>query len=492
MLSVNELISHVEYDMRLLAGADGVHRMITWAHAVDAAEPWLWVEPGDLMMTTGSNLPSEAAGQVEWLKLLDSTRVAGVLIEIPEDGLTLTPELLQAADGRNLPLLSAARPILFNKIAHLVVESALRSRWERTEMVQRLFSSYTGYLRRGMDRHQRLQRLCRILDAEVRIIHDPTGSTIFHHVPTTLSATAHRWVRVELPGLGREVAYVKAASTALIHDDDFVWHWATLVTMELGFEKVQLDQARTQGQPILLNLIRGDIDAGTIAPLLEIFGTADQIQVVALDIVDSETERDEHFSQIHLIPGLRDEPQLICEFDGILYLALRYPVSKELLVRLGTGGPLLAGLSRPVSASNRYPEAAEQALLALKHAPPEAPGFLKFDDYVNQTLGVFDRETTQQQIHTVLGPLIEYDSTNGTELLHTLATYLDADRSGTQSAQTLVIHRQTLVYRLKMIQRLTSIDPNSTVGIVTFHSALMALQQVQPHAKIGQAKHTED
>src|SRR5699024_7239065 len=111
--------------------------------------------------------------------LLNSSRVAGVLIEIPEEGLTLTDELLHAADAQNLPLISAPRPILFNKIAHLVVESALRSRWERTELVQRLFSSYTSHLRRGSGRHERMQLLCRILDAEVQIIHSPTDSIIF-------------------------------------------------------------------------------------------------------------------------------------------------------------------------------------------------------------------------------------------------------------------------------------------------------------------------
>lgn len=492
MLSVDELLNHVEYDLHLLAGGDGIHRMVTWAHAVDTTEPWLWVEPGDLMMTTGSNLPADAAGQMEWLEHLNSARVVGVLIEIPHEGLTLTDELLQAADTSNMPLISAARPILFNKIAHLVVESALRSRWERTEMVQRLFSSYTGHLRHGMDRQQRLQRLCRILDAEVKISHGPTESTIFHYAPPALDTETHRWVRVELPGLGREVAHVKAASPTLIHDDDFMWHWATLVTMELGFEKIQLDQARKQGQPILLHLIRGDIEVSTIAPLLERFGTASEVQVVALDVVDPNTNRDEYFSRIHLIPGLRDEPQMICELDDVLYLALQHPVSEELLLRLGASKSLVAGLSRPVSGSNRYPDAANQALLALNHLSPEGAGFLHFDEYIQETLGAFDRDAIQHQIHSTLGPLIGHDSTNGTELVHTLATYLQADRSGTRTADLLVIHRQTLVYRLKMIQRLTDIDPNSTIGIVKFHNALTALQQVQPRTKIGLPRLTEN
>src|SRR5699024_4990398 len=125
----------------------------------------------------------------------------------------------------------------------------------------------------------------------------------------------------------------------------------------------------------------------------------------------------------------------------------------------------------------------DQAANALKHARAESIDVVDFDEFVRQRMGVFDRVTAQQQINTVLRPLINYDEKNGTELLTTLSTYLRLDRAGTKTAEVLVIHRQTLVYRLKMIQRLTRIEPNSTEGIVIFHNALTALQRVAPRCE---------
>src|SRR5699024_4387392 len=161
-LSVKELMGHIPpaAQMELLAGGAGVNRMITWAHAVDTDDPWLWVEPGDLMMSTGANLPSDEQEQIDWLQRLDSARVSAILLEIPPSGLVLTEGLIQCSDARGLPLITVSQPVQFNKIAHIVVESALRSRWERTEMIQRLFSSYTRHLRRGVSQAERLQELC--------------------------------------------------------------------------------------------------------------------------------------------------------------------------------------------------------------------------------------------------------------------------------------------------------------------------------------------
>jgi len=484
VLSVSELLDHIQDEAKLLAGGDGLGRMITWAHPVDTAEPWLWVAPSDLVMTTGTNLPSNESGQVEWLHLLDSSRVAGILIEIPYDGLDLSDGLIEAAEARNLPLISAPRPILFHKIAHLVVESALRSQWERTEMVQRLFSSYTTHLRRWTARRERLELLSQTLGgAEVMIVHKPTNSVIFHHLPASVHPDPKNRIKTNLPGPGREVAYVTAGSPRLLDDDDFMWHWATLVTMELGFEKVQLDQARAQGQPILHDLLNGRLEASAIQPLLKQRGLTGHVQIVALSTGDSKSDQSDPFSRIHLIPGLREEPNLICDLNGMVYVALRHPISNQLLRRLVSDGETHAGLSRPVSASNRYPEAADQAANALKHARAESIDVVDFDEFVRQRMGVFDRVTAQQQINTVLRPLINYDEKNGTELLNTLSTYLRLDRAGTKTAEVLVIHRQTLVYRLKMIQRLTRIEPNSTEGIVIFHNALTALQRVAPRCE---------
>lgn len=487
VLSVKELIRRIpsRAQARLVAGASGLQRMITWAHAVDTADPWLWVEPGDLMMSTGTNLPPDESGQIAWLQRLDAERVTAILLEVPASGLDLTDGLKEYSDQHGLPLITVSRPIQFNKVSHLIGESALRSRWERTEMIQRLFSSYTSHLRRGVSQEERLQVLCRILDAEVYIAHTETDAMIFQYAAEPDENGDQDWTRVELPGRDHEVACLRPRSSALIGDEEFMWHWSTLVGMELGFETVRLEQLRAQGEPLLENLIRGKLDAIALRPLLDQRSLTEDVQLVTVKVTEDHLLKErEYLDRIHLLPGLRNEPHLLCILDEVLYIAVNHPVSDDLLDQIGVGTMTAVGLSRPVSAANPFPKAAEQALNALQYARSKSVRSAHFDEFVAHQFGVFDQESIQRQVDETLRPLIEYDRQNGTELFDTLKTYLEADRSGTNTAKILMLHRQSLVYRLKLIQRLTGLHPNSTVGIVRFYEALTAWSHLHPRKAV--------
>ena len=57
MITINGLISARDGELMLIAGAGGADRLVTWAHVCDLPDPWSWVRPGDLLMTTGDGLP---------------------------------------------------------------------------------------------------------------------------------------------------------------------------------------------------------------------------------------------------------------------------------------------------------------------------------------------------------------------------------------------------------------------------------------------------
>ncbi|MGG2093499.1 helix-turn-helix domain-containing protein [Bacillus sp. S13(2024)] len=65
-------------------------------------------------------------------------------------------------------------------------------------------------------------------------------------------------------------------------------------------------------------------------------------------------------------------------------------------------------------------------------------------------------------IYEMLGPLIEYDRTREGHLLHTLFSYLEHNRKGTETAKTLHMHVNTLNYRLKRIEEILSINLSDT------------------------------
>jgi sugar diacid utilization regulator len=80
-------------------------------------------------------------------------------------------------------------------------------------------------------------------------------------------------------------------------------------------------------------------------------------------------------------------------------------------------------------------------------------------------LGVFrlfspDGRWTQLEdfVREMLGPLLDYDAAHSTDLVQTLDAYLRRDGSLNQLADDLLIHRSTLVYRLRRIRELLDVD----------------------------------
>jgi DNA-binding PucR family transcriptional regulator len=58
----------------------------------------------------------------------------------------------------------------------------------------------------------------------------------------------------------------------------------------------------------------------------------------------------------------------------------------------------------------------------------------------------------------VLGPLLEHDRRHRTELVRTLAAYLDCSGSWSRCAEAMHLHVNTLRYRIERIEALTGRD----------------------------------
>jgi sugar diacid utilization regulator/putative methionine-R-sulfoxide reductase with GAF domain len=67
-----------------------------------------------------------------------------------------------------------------------------------------------------------------------------------------------------------------------------------------------------------------------------------------------------------------------------------------------------------------------------------------------------------------LGSVIEYDATKGSELMHTLGTYLDYNCSQTLAAERLFVHQKTVKYRLNLVEKISGLD------LSTHHDRLLA------------------
>jgi len=130
-------------------------------------------------------------------------------------------------------------------------------------------------------------------------------------------------------------------------------------------------------------------------------------------------------------------------------------------VSSGTEGPkatLSIGVGRFDPAIERLPQAYRQAREALEVGCSiwGRGRVYHFDDLgVLRLLTESDRTEASSFVNDILGPLAEYDERHGSQLLDTLEAFLATNGNLSQAARRLIVHVNTLKYRLRKIQEIT-------------------------------------
>ena len=147
---------------------------------------------------------------------------------------------------------------------------------------------------------------------------------------------------------------------------------------------------------------------------------------------------------------------------------------------------LYAGISSPVNDISELHIAYHQAEIALNRAFQlrSEKWIIPFQDCVLEHLASH-LESPLLPAHLVSPELLqlkEYDDTNGTQFFETLKTYLLLERDIPKTAQALIVHRTTLLYRLKKIQQLVNLnleDPDHRLYLL-FSLWLLNRKQAEP------------
>lgn len=143
---------------------------------------------------------------------------------------------------------------------------------------------------------------------------------------------------------------------------------------------------------------------------------------------------------------------------------------------------LISGLAGPAEALSEWPNAYHRAVQAMKLG--QRLGFDMLVEY--DSLGVYQLLTQLDDIPTVvefsekiIGPLATYDQRHRSNLVATIAAYFEHHGNISQTAESLFIHRNTLLYRLERIKELTEHDLDQADMRLALHLALK-LWQLKP------------
>ena len=469
MITVNELVAHKTLELSYKAGTQGGGRFINWAHAVDLPDPWNWVSAGNLVMTTGAGIPVDAEEQVEWITELIASNASALVITPRSDTATLTEDLLDIADKHKFPILVAHFKVKLACIARIVIESSMNTRRDQLEAGHKLFQAYAMSLHESLELSERLENLgCRqswhMVVNDIRSHQIIAASSKELKIPDNLQP-------LDVPGRSHALLYLWHHDEIALIDPLLAHYLNGLIGIEMERQMIECDHQRQEGEKLFKDILSGDIDYRATKAILMRRNLENPIVNVAIEVEGSTKWT---IGDIHYHPIFRNSFPLILAGQPDL---INLPDNEDLIgaVVEAFGPATKIGVSQPVTPATGFVESIRQAKIALSQAKENSCNIIRYGSE-GQIVSLLPKTVSETRdfVEHFLGKLIDYDKQNHTSLLQTLDRFIAQDCNWKAASYALGIHRQTLIYRIHLIEQLTGLKPNSSQGTATFWLALKA------------------
>jgi PucR C-terminal helix-turn-helix domain/GGDEF-like domain len=158
---------------------------------------------------------------------------------------------------------------------------------------------------------------------------------------------------------------------------------------------------------------------------------------------------------------------------GVISLPARYPVQK-VCGKLAERALGRVGVSQPYARLDRTAQAVRQARVACAAATPRSRELIRYEQHPVAALLAGVPEAGGFVAHAILGPVFALNVQDRDILLDTLRAWFDAQGSASAAAAQLHVHRNTVHYRLRRIERLIGRDLTDPKAVGEVHLALEA------------------
>lgn len=255
--------------------------------------------------------------------------------------------------------------------------------------------------------------------------------------------------------------------------------WDYRLTEVLAQRMLLCMRGRSDGNPqvfrsmddVMVELLEGrQPDTGQLRRLMEQLDWLEEDPFVCLDIRSQQdslspiVEHSLHSDLFRYFPGsyvlLRNHRQIVVL--NMRTLSIPYNLLRHTLAPLCRDQCLYAGISAPVTGIRELHFAGTQADIAVSSA---------FGQKNEKWIRLFSHCALEHMVESIRSPLPteknlspallalrEYDRVHGTAYFETLRMYLICERDIPRTSQALIIHRTTLLYRLKKMESLVSLN----------------------------------
>lgn len=496
MITVRHLVESPNLKVRVLAGASGLDEQVTWAHVCELPDPTEWLSEGELLMTVGYTLPEEPSAQKAYVERLAEAGLSGLLIAKRLYAPDLSAELISAAERCSLPVLLNAYEVPFTAIVRMVADANQSTGHTRLLQIVRVYERARDAVSSSSGA-QLMGRLCDIVGCDLFVLDPERGRTLLTDAPKApqplisalraelekrtapipailrLRSAEQSAVAVPVPA-SRPAMLVAVTRDETMPEGFILHHIAAAAALEVEKLVTEYHRRRQLGSELLAGLVDGRLAPDLVDHLLLERNLADEPRVLAA--CPGKVGDNDHFD-LHLRLEDLSIPHLLFRRTPMLtaLLPARPEVINIFCEEVTPTFPV--GLSDLVGSLSRVPDAYREARWALHSAMETGESFARYRE-ASGISPFLPRSLSEAHriIEHVLGPLLEYDATNGSQLVASLKAFLSHQRSWQQAAASLHIHRQTLVYRLRRVEELTGRQLNETADVAELWLALRAVE----------------
>jgi purine catabolism regulator len=458
---------------QVAAGADGTSRTVTRARLATTPEDLRRAEATELVVTTAEALGAVGAEPETLVDGLIAAGVAGLAVRLGSDG-ELSRSLLQAADGRSLPVITFPDDAQLTDVTAVILDALLAAQRQRLDRFLDTHQRFTRIMMAGGGIPEIASALHELLSCPVAVVDTEDQATVI--VPPGATATVDIESGIRQPiGAGDDLygnVVVFPASATLDQDDNVALERAaTAVAVHLAQASAVANAEERFAAVSLEELIAGHATANDVAGRAVSFGwDLNRPRAVLLASVDPPEHGSIPDSALYSIAAAARAtlgPDAIVWTRTATIAALLAPDTADPTERRDIAERLRQeldervrsvtisiGVGRRVDSPAELPRSFVEASRAV-HVGRWAKGrhvTEVFDQLgLERLLSATPTEDLTEFVQQAIGPLVTHDRDHQSGLVETLTAWLET-RNMAESARRLHVHYNTLKNRMERIE----------------------------------------
>ena len=540
MITVQDILEIPELNLKLLAGGRSTSNPVRWVHISEVPDPTRWLKGGELLLTTGYSFVGDEEQQVAQIKRLIDHNISGLGFGTGFSYDKVPPALVKVAEEYDFPLFEVPYHVPFIAITEAVASKIVN---EQYSLLQRSLAVHEKLTKIVLE-EKGLDAILSTLSALVgcsAVLFDFHGVVLCEaayrrHLGAELVADLWRMIgdrradrqnfALTLEGIGSGVqvypvvashrigaflAAVKDSGDFSEYDRIILHNVVTVTALELVKKKAVAETEKRLAGDFFDELIASDLYEEEIARRLAFFGLDPQSPhlIVLVDIDEPQGEStgpeavqevkerlhwtvDEFMArrEVLCISASRSDSVVVLVQPGKLHARDVIKLAGELQSVIAEVLPEVSvsvGIGRPhrqlIDLRQSYYEASYAIKIRKLKGEPRV--IASFDDLGSYglLLGLQDTLSLEVFYDSVLGKLQEYDEQNSSDLVKSLACFLEANGHWGDAAEKLYVHRHTLRYRMKRVEEITGRDLNQSQDRMEFWLALKAKELIDQSKK---------